>query len=68
MDQCVEVAREGNLISIQETKTFSIPLMQRGVNELRFGTVLKQCANLYCAHIMHRMSIVCLKASRFIDA
>jgi hypothetical protein len=65
MDQCVEVARERNLISIPEkTKSFYIPLIQCGVNELRF----EQFANLYCAHIMHRMSIVCLKGSGFIDA
>jgi hypothetical protein len=69
MDQGVEVAREGNLISIQEKmKSFSIPLMQYGVNQLRFETVFEQFTNLYCDHIMPRMSIDGLKASSFIDA
>ena len=70
MDQGEEVAREGNLISIQEkTKSFSNPLMQCGINELRLQTVFKQFGNLYCDHnVTLRTSIVSVKASSFIDA
>jgi hypothetical protein len=42
MDQGVEVVREGNLMSIREKmKSFSDPLIQRGVGELKFQTVFK---------------------------
>jgi hypothetical protein len=47
MDQVVEVVGEGNLISIQEKmKSFSSPLMQCGVSELKFQTVFKYFSRL----------------------
>lgn len=70
VDQGVEVAREENLISIQENmKSFSNPLMQYGINELKFQTVFKPYSNLYCDHnVTPRMAIVSVKASSFTDA
>jgi hypothetical protein len=70
MHQGIEVAREENLLSIQEKmKSFSNPLMQCGVSELTFQTVFKYFSNLCCDHnITPRMSIVSVKASSFIDA
>jgi hypothetical protein len=60
MDQGVGVARERNLISIQEKmKSFSNPLMQCGVSEFKFQTVFKHFSNLYCdPNITPRTAIV----------